>query len=213
MDKKTILAFALSFVVLVGWSLFFSPQPEKKPPKESSTENVQPAPEPQKSPVTISPAAPSKTVAVVGQPAVQQEEKKITIDTPLYSAVFSNVGPTIKSFKLKKYRQTVNPESPFVEMVTLEEGMGDYLTILFDDSSDASTQNISFSADKDSLTLQQGSEPATIVFRGTNRNGCHYPNIPFPSRPIWYRFGRDGRQPQYGAGQRRFQNNITDITA
>ncbi|EFK05660.1 putative membrane protein [delta proteobacterium NaphS2] len=169
MDKKTILAFALSFVILVGWSLFFAPQPKKEPPKESSPESVQP--EHEKSSVTISPAAPSKTIAAVEQPTVQQEEKRIKIDTPLYSAVFSNVGPTIKSFKLKKYRQTVNPESPFVEMVTLEEGMGDYLTILFDDSIDASTQNIAFSADKESLTLQQGSEPATIVFRGTNRNG------------------------------------------
>ena len=171
MDKKTILAFALSFVILVGWSIFFAPQPKKEPPKESSNESVQPAPERGKSAVTISPAAPSKTVAAVEQPTVQQEEKRIKIDTPFYSAVFSNVGPTIKSFKLKKYRQTVNPESPLVEMVTLEEGMGDYLTILFDDSTDASTQNIAFSADKDSLTLQHGSEPATIVFRGTNRNG------------------------------------------
>lgn len=178
MDKKTILAFALSFVILVGWSLFFAPQPKKEPPKQSSpenvqtaTENVQTAPEGEKSAVTISPAAPSKTVETAGQPVAQQAEKKIEINTPLYRAVFSNAGPTIKSFKLKKYRQTVNPGSPFVEMVTLEQGMGNYLTIQFDDGTAAGTQDIAFSADKDSLTLQQGSQPATIVFRGTNRNG------------------------------------------
>ena len=31
MDKRTILAFALSFIVLVGWSLFFGPKQEQAP--------------------------------------------------------------------------------------------------------------------------------------------------------------------------------------
>lgn len=172
MDKKTILAFALSFVVLVGWSLFFSPKPKETPPeKKTVTENTQPAPSDGKSPVKVTPVSPSKVVPAAEQPVAKSEEKSIEIDTPLYKAVFSNVGPTIKSFKLKKYRQTTDPDSPFVELVTLEQGMGDYLTVRFDDNTGGNAKNEAFSVDKDSLTLNQGSEPGTIVFRSTRQNG------------------------------------------
>ena len=134
MDKKTILAFALSFVVLVGWSLFFSPEPKQTPPKQDTpAENVQPAAEIGKSPVTMATVSPPKTAKDAEKTPMQVEEKKIEIDTPFYKAIFSNVGPTIKSFQLKKYHQTTDANSPFVELVTLEPGMGDYLTIQFDD--------------------------------------------------------------------------------
>jgi len=171
MDKKTILAFALSFVVLVGWSLFFSPKPKETPPEKAVTENAQSAPIDGKSPVKVTSVSPSKAVAAADQPVVPSEEKNIEIDTPLYKAVFSNVGPTIKSFKLKKYRQTTNPDSPFVELVTLEQGMGDYLTVQFDDNAGGTANNKAFNVDKDSLVLNQGSEPGTVVFRGTSPSG------------------------------------------
>ncbi len=171
MDKKTILAFALSFVVLVGWSLFFAPEPQKQPPKETTGENTQPVTESEKSPVAVSPLSTPKAAGASKQSETQLEEKRIEIDTPLYKAVFSNVGPTIKSFRLKKYHQTVNPESPLVELVTLEQGMGNYLTVQFDDSGTGNQQSMPFSVDKESLTLGQNSEPGTLVFRGTTQNG------------------------------------------
>ncbi len=168
MDKKTILAFALSFVVLVGWSLFFSPNPKQTPlQKDIAPVNTQSMPNGENSPASIIvPPSPGSTTQL---PGVHMEEKQIEINTPFYKAVFSNVGPTIKSFKLKKYRQTTNPDSPFVELVTLEEGMGDYLTVQFDDNAGGS--NMVFEVDKDSLTLQPGSEPATIAFHGIGQNG------------------------------------------
>ncbi|HKI48503.1 MAG TPA: membrane protein insertase YidC [Desulfobacteria bacterium] len=172
MDKKTILAFALSFVVLVGWSLFFSPKPKETPPeKNAATESAQPAPKDEKSPVKVTSVSPSKAVTAADQPVVPSEAKTVEIDTPLYKAVFSNVGPTIKSFKLKKYRQTTDPNSPFVELVTLEPGMGDSLTVQFDGNGGGNANNQAFNVDKDSLALSQGSEPGTIVFRGTSPNG------------------------------------------
>ncbi|MCF8130641.1 MAG: membrane protein insertase YidC [Deltaproteobacteria bacterium] len=189
MDKKTILAFALSFVVLVGWSLFFSPKPKETPPEKNTvTENAQSVPMDEKSPVKVTSVSPSKAVTAPEQPVVQSEEKTVEIDTPLYKAVFSNVGPTIKSFKLKKYRQTTDPESPFVELVTLEQGMGDYLTVQFDDNAGGNANNQAFNVDKNSLVLNQGSEPGTIVFRRTSQNGVAVTQT--------YRFYPD----QYGIG-------------
>ena len=31
------------------------------------------------------------------------QEKEVEVDTPLFKAVFSNVGPTIRSFRLREY--------------------------------------------------------------------------------------------------------------
>ena len=173
MDKKTILAFALSFVVLVGWSLFFSPEP-KQPPAEKAplAENIQPlAQTGDKSQTNITAVSPTQAVTATEKPVIRREEKKIEVDTPFYKAVFSNVGPTIKSFKLKKYHQTTDPNSPFVELVTLEQGMGDYLTVQFDGNATGGKSDVVFTVDKDSLKLNQGSEPGTVVFRGTQQNG------------------------------------------
>ncbi|MCD6295484.1 MAG: membrane protein insertase YidC [Deltaproteobacteria bacterium] len=172
MDKKTILAFALSFVVLVGWSLFFSPEPKQAPiEKDIAVQNIQPAPIGGKSSVNVATVPPPGPVAAAEQTVFQVEEKRIEIDTPLYKVVFSNVGPTIKSFKLKKYRQTTHPDSPYVELVTLEQGMGDYLTVQFDDNTVGNVNNKVFSVDRDYLKLNQESEPATIAFQGTSQNG------------------------------------------
>lgn len=172
MDKKTILAFALSFVVLVGWSLFFSPEPKQAPiEKDTAAQNIQPVPIGEKSPAKVATVPPPKPVTAAEPPVIQVGEKKIEIDTPLYKVVFSNVGPTIKSFKLKKYRQTTNPDSPYVELVTLEQGMGDYLTVQFDGNTVGNVNIKAFSVDKESLKLNQDSKPATIVFQGTNQNG------------------------------------------
>lgn len=173
MDKKTILAFALSFVVLVGWSLFFSPEP-KQPPAEKGpvAGNIQPlSPKNGKGPSNSASVSSPKIAPSTEQPVIKREEKKIEVDTPFYKAVFSNVGPTLKSFQLKKYHQTTDPDSPFVEMVTLEQGMGDYLTIGFDDSAQGGASDTVFTVDKDSLKLNPESEPATIIFHGTSQNG------------------------------------------
>ena len=172
MDKKTILAFALSFVVLVGWSLFFSPEPKQAPiEKDTAAQNIQPAPIGGESSVNVATVPPPGPVAAAEQTVFQVEEKRIEIDTPLYKVVFSNVGPTIKSFKLKKYRQTTHPDSPYVELVTLEQGMGDYLTVQFDDNTVGNVNNKVFSVDRDYLKLNQESEPATIAFQRTSQNG------------------------------------------
>ena len=172
MDKKTILAFALSFVVLVGWSLFFSPEP-KKPPKEKDipADTIQTAVKSEKIPQTVSQAPSTNLSEPPKQAAPTIDEKKIVVDTPLYKAVFSNVGPNITSFKLKKYRETTDPESPLVDLVALQKGMGDFLTIRFDDNTPSNTENLPFEVSQENLTLQPDSEPQQIVFSATRPNG------------------------------------------
>ncbi|MBW1868799.1 MAG: membrane protein insertase YidC [Deltaproteobacteria bacterium] len=173
MDKRTILAFVLSFIVLVGWSLFFGPKQEQAPkerpvsPGEARTESSRV----QKAPALGHPAQlpGTKEIPVGATPGA--DEKEIEINTPLYKAVFSNVGPTIRSFKLKKYRQTTDPDSPLVELVNFKKDLGDSLLFTFDNHSAGKKGETVFQVDQDFIQVGPESSPQDIVFRAETKDG------------------------------------------
>ena len=173
MEKKTILALVLSFLVFIGWSLFFGPEEKHAPEKEAPLEKeiAQTLPEAPKTTDSASPAPsrPLQKIAARAMPDV--DEREIEVDTPLYRAVFSNAGPTIKSFRLKKYHETIEPHSPLIELVNLEKDMGDFLLIRFEDAAAPQSKNLIFKADHQEIRLGPESSPKDLVFRSTTSNG------------------------------------------
>ena len=174
MDKRTILAFILSFVILVGWSLFFAPKQEQTPverevPASHVEEKVQKSQKETSSPLPASSSGPEETPV---KAILIEDEKEIKIDTPLYRAVLSNAGPTIRSFKLKNYRQTTDPSSPLIDLVSLKKGMGDSLLITFynHSASKEGTPTV-FQVDEDAVHLSPGASPKEIVFKGVTQEG------------------------------------------
>ena len=99
------------------------------------------------------------------------DEKEITVDTPLYKAVFSNVGPTIKSFKLKKYRQTIAADSPLIDLATVKEGMGRYLVTGFQAQGVNGLGNLVFHADRDVIRLDPASSAQQLTFQTQTKDG------------------------------------------
>ncbi len=171
MDKRTILAFILSFIVLIGWSVLFGPDREKGAvKKEVQTESVpQSAPDPRKA---AHPPAPVEPLRETPPPvAAADQEKRIVVDTPLYTAVFSNAGPTVRSFKLKRYRQTTDPDSPLIDLVSLKDGMGDFLSLAFDNHAALGKATPLFQADREEIQLTQGASPQDLVFRSVTPEG------------------------------------------
>jgi YidC/Oxa1 family membrane protein insertase len=134
MENRTILAFVLSFLVLIGWSMLFGPKQKHAPEKVTNTNKqvVEGLPDVQH-PSNISHNDLSQGSAE-GGPGPEVEEREITVDTPLYTACFTNVGPALKSFKLKQYRQDVDPDSPMVELFAHKRGRDDSLAISFDNT-------------------------------------------------------------------------------
>jgi len=167
MDKKTLLAFALSFLILFGWSFFFKPEQNQKPHQEKSpvvTSTEKAAPLPEKA--TAPPARPlSLAKEMAGKKTAPIPEKEIRVETPLYIAVFSNVGATIKSFKLKRYRETVEKDSPPVELVNLKKGMGDFLRFSFANGVDKNDLSLAYESDRSNIRVMPGSAPALLRFR------------------------------------------------
>ena len=173
MEKRTILAFILSFLVLILWSFFFSPtkdqgSKEEVPMGEGTpqvTTEGKKAPESTHSPVHRT----SEDTA--GTSALDIEKKEIEVETPLYKAILTNVGPTIKSFRLRAYHETIEPDSPPIELVNLEKEMGGFLTGGFDNTFAAQRDKTVYEVDRQALHLGPGSLPETLTFRSTDSNG------------------------------------------
>jgi len=103
--NRLILATALSFLVLIGWSYFFAPKDAPKPQAPA-----QQAEAPVQAPAQPSPLPSLALVASKGQ--------SIAVETPLYSAKLNTHGGLLESFVLKQYRQGIEPGSPNVELIT-----------------------------------------------------------------------------------------------
>src|SRR4030042_6001292 len=114
MEKRLILAFAISFLIMIIWSYLYVPRQgqnisSKEGTQEKAKDSIPETITTQATTVLAPPALETETVMVT---MPQSEEKEILIDTPLYSAVFSNKGATIKGFRLKRYNVTKEPDSP-----------------------------------------------------------------------------------------------------
>lgn len=107
MEKRVIIAFVLSFAVLYAFRALYSPPPQKPGQEQQQTAQVAPS-LPQKSPESpvAAPASPAPEAPEVARAADihGQKNEDFTVDTPLYTAVVSNIGGVLKSYKLKDYK-------------------------------------------------------------------------------------------------------------
>jgi YidC/Oxa1 family membrane protein insertase len=112
-SHRGVLAIILSLVILLGYQYFFI-DPEKiktEPGQEIQQEENNP------SQTNVTPAAPPEIIpAIPVQPG--RTGRDIAIETPLVSALISETGGGIKSFKLKKYNESLKADSGFKELIT-----------------------------------------------------------------------------------------------
>ncbi|MBE9569422.1 MAG: membrane protein insertase YidC [Proteobacteria bacterium] len=173
MEKRTILAFALSFLVLILWSFLFNPSKDQvskkgETPETVAQKTVSQSPETATAPHAAISKAPEKTKIKL---APETDEKEIVVDTPLYRAVFTNAGPTIKSFKLKEYRESVEPDSPLIELINLQQDKADFLIISFDGASASQLDKTIYQVEHQKIRLESDSSPKNLVFHSSTSGG------------------------------------------
>ena len=114
MEKRAFIAVGLSIAVFYLFSMLFGPDKQKvdqsSPQSLSSVVNNQSTKSQQLS-VPPSPAPPSGQSLPSNAP-----QKDITVDTDLYTAVFSSRGASLESMTLKNYREE---NTPAAKKVTL----------------------------------------------------------------------------------------------
>ena len=100
MEKRYIVAAALTFVVLIVWQVYFAPKPPPQAPIEAPAETGEPA-EVREDPRTgfdeVQPA-PTESDRVPDAEAVEAERvEEITIETALHHVVLTNRGGRVVS--------------------------------------------------------------------------------------------------------------------
>lgn len=114
MEKRAFIAVGLSIAVFYLFSMLFGPDKQKvapvSPPGAASVMNDPAA----KSPQLPMPQIPAP---VAGQALpVNTPQKDITVETDLYTAVFSSRGASLKSLTLKNYREENTPAAKNVTL-------------------------------------------------------------------------------------------------
>ena len=130
-NKNLIIAIALSLAVLLGWQYFFAaPQAEKQrqAAQQAQSTQVNPnAPNPPASPSQAggaSPTVPGTVPSTSSAPTVQTREAalasspRVAIDTPSIAGSINLRGGRIDDVSLKNYRETVDPKSPIIVLLS-----------------------------------------------------------------------------------------------
>jgi YidC/Oxa1 family membrane protein insertase len=134
MEKRFIAAFALSILILLGWSLIskrlFPPPPPVAVEKPVDTASPSPSPGPP------NPAAPGAAAlaapAVAGAAAVTAAaEQEVHLETGLAEIVLTNKGGRVRSFRLKQF-ETAGRAVDFVSATARREDLLP-LSLVFDD--------------------------------------------------------------------------------
>ena len=116
--RRTIIAIAASFLILLGWTQFsiymgWSPDPAQQPPQQEQTQQPADQAAPADQPQAGAPIAPLPTF----QPAPGRD---IVVETPLYRAVFYSGGGILREFSMKNYRVGLEADSPVLQLISPE---------------------------------------------------------------------------------------------
>lgn len=122
MDRRALLAVALSLLILIAYEQFLRMYYGPPAPHTAPT----PATTPSGSEASLPPTAAGSgegTTPVTGSAShsistpANVPERLIQVESPLYVALLSTRGARLVSWRLKHYRTTVDPQSPPLELV------------------------------------------------------------------------------------------------
>lgn len=166
MEKRAFIAVGLSIAVFYIFSMIFAP--EKKPVDQVAK------PVTGSSAVSSTPTPPQAAIVQNTSPAAGQEivtsaaQKLVSVETDLYSAVFSSKGGSLKSLTLKKYREE---NSPSAKQVTLGDNADpNLLSFTTRASGIALADSTVYLADTDNVVVTSGASKQ-LVFNYVSGQG------------------------------------------
>jgi YidC/Oxa1 family membrane protein insertase len=170
---RLLIAIVLSLLVFVVWNALFLNKQKEKPPEQQINNQQQVAKRPEKTAKETTAketALPETTTAktAVSEPA--GPSRTITVNLPLYTAKISEKGAVFRSFVLKKYRETINADSPLLEMISPDLSKGT-VRIGFAGNSLQGLDDAVFTTqlNKDSIDIKD--KPAEISFSWKSPRG------------------------------------------
>jgi len=170
MQRQFLIAILLSFLVIYGWQALFPPPKPTPPPQQA--QQVTKAPSGAAAPAAQAPPDSTTQVPSVetAKPLVAAAgEQDVTVHVGEFVvATFSNRGATLKSWKLKQYKDGTGGDLELVP--TNVKGGARPFTLEFDDpATTAKVRDALFKVDQTSVTV--GASPSTITFEYQDADG------------------------------------------
>jgi YidC/Oxa1 family membrane protein insertase len=157
MDSKALLAIVLSFLLFLAWHFYFGP-PQTHPPQQQQATPTTPQPQPQtpQPQATFSPPPPPKVDL--------STQKTWSIGDSLYNMKIISQGARERSFELLKFKETLQPDSPPVQMIRDNAYLPLDVELLFHKDWELSRQPFSSDAPTE-LKVAKGEPPRSIPFQ------------------------------------------------
>jgi len=178
MERRALIAGMICLVILLLYQELvikrFYPPPEST---GSTPEEPGVAAAPTAQPPEAVPAEGEQPLAAPSTPPI--DGKDVVVDTDLYHAVFTTAGARLKSFQLKHFRTTVNPDSSPLDLMSQAVPTDRPLAVeLRGKSQSGETKDIvavndggvAYRVDRETLTLHDGDSGA-ITFTGDLSGG------------------------------------------
>lgn len=169
--KRAFIAIVISMIILLGYQYLLVPQPQNGVPENGPAETTRKA-DPQSEQlqatgtfhgVEANAVSPPPVLATADSAQPARIGRDISVETELYTAVISETGGGVKSFKLKNFKETLDSDTP-KELVLTESGRELPLYFSWGTEPDATATPV-FDADQDDVSLAQ-SDSATLTMKG-----------------------------------------------
>lgn len=161
---RLILAIGLSMAVFLVWSHFT--QPKRTPTPDAAPQEIAAQAATLEEPAALPAMQPSIEAApVIEQPL--RQPRSIIVETPLYSAEFSEKGASLISFSLTRYKESMQAGSDNKNVIQLPEGMGTLLST-FQNGSLGNLEAAVFEAEdpRDFITIDEDGEILSFITTG-----------------------------------------------
>ncbi|MCB2108964.1 MAG: membrane protein insertase YidC [Rhodobacteraceae bacterium] len=119
--RNTFLAIVLSLVVLIGWQMFFAPNVAPPPADTAATATESGAPVALDAPATpgsTPPEAPSMAITPADRAAAVANGDRIEITTEHIEGSIARTGARFDDITLLSYRETIDPTSPPIDLLS-----------------------------------------------------------------------------------------------
>ena len=172
-QSRLLIAIVLSLAIFLAWQFIFSPdEAERRQAKkvESPAVEEKQAIKDTEKPYTEAIEKPAPAAESTVEETPLQEAATITVDTPLYQAKISENGAVFYSVLLKKYREKVQKDAPFKQILTGDETFGVGL-LGFTGKSIAGLDKAVFTANLPSRQLEVNDSPRDLTFLWRSQDG------------------------------------------
>jgi YidC/Oxa1 family membrane protein insertase len=171
-NLRMLLAIILSFLVFLIYQFFFAkPLPTPKDENEKQLQQTQEKVEPDQN---IQPLAEPTPIieSPIGRPELKPaQSKRITVSTPLYIASFIEERATLTGFKLTKYRETIEPNSPRKVLISAQSQEEYSLGIQFVNHSIQGLDDAVFQADTEQRAIDAVHAQKNLAFSWESPQG------------------------------------------